>query len=101
MGSICKCFIVELSKKKKKEEKNSFNNGQFTYLRIYIKTANRHTGFERLYEYVLSYELHMLEIGLYGTLFGQAPWKFILDLSNRDTIESNSDYIKFISLKNE
>lgn len=55
MGSICKCFIVELStKKERKEEKNSFNNGQFTYLRIYIKTANRHTGFERLYEYVLS-----------------------------------------------
>ena len=46
-------------------------------------------------------ELHMLEIGLYGTLFGQAPWKFLLVLSNKNAIESNSHYIKFISLKKE
>ena len=40
-------------------------------------------------------------IGLYGTLFGQAPWKFLLDVSNKRVIESNSRYIKFISLKKE
>ena len=43
----------------------------------------------------------MLEIGLYGTLFGQAPWTFLLDLSNKSAIESNSHYIKFISRKKE
>ena len=32
-------------------------------------------------------ELHMKEIGLYGPLFGQARWKFILDLSNQGAIE--------------
>ena len=39
----------------------------------------------------------MLTIGLYGTLFGLAPSKFQLDLFNKDGIESNSYYIKFIS----
>ena len=33
--------------------------------------------------------------------FGQAPWKFLLDLSYKNTVESNSHYIKFISLKKE
>ena len=37
----------------------------------------------------------------YGTLFGQAPWKFQLDLSNKSVIESNSRNIKFISRKKE
>ena len=46
-------------------------------------------------------ELHMMEIGLYGTLFGQVYFKLQLDLSNKDAIESNSHYIKFISLKKE
>ena len=44
-------------------------------------------------------ELHMMEIGLYGTLFGQDRWKLLLDLYNKDAIESNSHYIKFISRK--
>ena len=39
----------------------------------------------------------MLGIALYGTLFGKAPWKFLLDLSNKDAVEFNSHCIKFIS----
>ena len=39
-------------------------------------------------------ELHMLEFGLYGTRFGQAASKILLDLSNKGAIESNSYYIK-------
>ena len=31
-------------------------------------------------------ELPMLEIGLYGTLLGQARWKFLLALSNKSPI---------------
>ena len=46
-------------------------------------------------------ELHMMEIGVYGTLFGQVAWKFLYDLSNKDAIDFNSRYIKFISLKQE
>ena len=46
-------------------------------------------------------ELHMKVIGVYDTLFGQASWKFLLDLSNKDGVQSNSRYIKFISLKKE
>ena len=46
-------------------------------------------------------ELHMMEIGLYGTLFGQVSFKLSLDLSNKGAIESNSHCIKFISLKKE
>ena len=42
-----------------------------------------------------------MEIELYGSLFGPAPWKFPLDLSNKDAIESNSHYIKFISRNKE
>ena len=42
-------------------------------------------------------ELQMLEIGLYGTLVGQASWKFLLVLcQHKGAIESNSHYIKFI-----
>ena len=43
----------------------------------------------------------MKKMGLYGTLFGQAPLKFLLDLSNNGAIESNSHYFKFISRKKE
>ena len=43
----------------------------------------------------------MMEIGLYGVLFEQAPWKFPLDLFNKGVIEINSHYIKFISRKKE
>ena len=43
-------------------------------------------------------ELHMIEIGLYGTLFGQAPRKILSHMSNK-AIESNSHYFKFISRK--
>ena len=43
----------------------------------------------------------MMEIGIYGTLVGLAPCKFLLDVSNKDAIESNSHYIKFISLEKE
>ena len=32
-------------------------------------------------------------------LFGQAPWKFLLDLSNKSAIESNFHHIKFTSHK--
>ena len=32
-----------------------------------------------------------------GCLFGQASWKFVLVLSNKGAIESNSHYMKFIS----
>ena len=39
----------------------------------------------------------MTAIGLYDTLFGQALWKFLLDLSNKGAVASNSHYIKFIS----
>ena len=39
----------------------------------------------------------MLEIGLYGSLFGQTPWKFLLDLSDKGAIKSNSHYFKLIS----
>ena len=46
-------------------------------------------------------ELHMMEIGHYVTLFRQASWKFLLDLSNKGAIESNSYYIKFISRKKQ
>ena len=42
-------------------------------------------------------ELDMIEIGLYGTLFGQAYWKFLFDLSNKSAIDSNSHYLHFIS----
>ena len=42
-----------------------------------------------------------MEIGLYGTLVRQAPWKFLLDLFYKDAKESNSLYIKFISLKKQ
>ena len=35
----------------------------------------------------------MLEIGLY--------WKFLLDVSNRGAVQSNSDYVKFISRMKE
>ena len=45
-------------------------------------------------------ELHTVEIELYGTLFGQARWKFQLDLSNKAR-ESNSHCKKFISSKKE
>ena len=41
----------------------------------------------------------MMEIGFYGNLFGQAPWKILLDLFNKSGIESN--YIKFISRKKQ
>ena len=41
----------------------------------------------------------MLQIGLYGTLFGQVPGKFLLDLSSKGVIESNSNDIKFFSGK--
>ena len=44
-------------------------------------------------------ELHMKQIELYGNLFGQDPWKFLLDFSNKGAIEINSYYIKFISRK--
>ena len=43
----------------------------------------------------------MMEIGLNGTLVGQALWKLLLDLSNQGAIESNSHYIRFISCKKE
>ena len=43
----------------------------------------------------------MKEIGLYGTIFGQASLKFLLDVSNKGAIESNSHYFKFISRKME
>ena len=36
--------------------------------------------------YLIGSELHMLEIGLYGTYFGQARWTFLLDLSNKGPI---------------
>ena len=42
-------------------------------------------------------ELNMVEIGFYGTLFGQAPSKILLDLSNKGAIEPNSHYMRFIS----
>ena len=32
---------------------------------------------------------YMLEIGLSGTFFGQAPWKFLLDLSIKGSVESH------------
>ena len=44
-------------------------------------------------------ELHMLEIELYGTLFGKASWNLLLDLSNKSASAFNSYYIKFISRK--
>ena len=43
----------------------------------------------------------MLEIGHEGTLFRQDRTKFLLDLSIKGAIESNSHYIKFISRKKE
>ena len=46
-------------------------------------------------------EIQMMEIGFYGTLFGQAPWKFLLDLTNKSAIESNSHNIRFISRMKE
>ena len=46
-------------------------------------------------------ELHITEIGFYGTRFGQAPWKFLLSLCNKDAVEFNSHYVKFISSKKE
>ena len=39
-------------------------------------------------------ELHIMEIRLYGTLIGQALWKFLLDLSKKASIESSSYYIR-------
>ena len=43
----------------------------------------------------------MLEITLYGYLVRQNPCKFLLDLSNKGAVDSNSHYIEFISLKKE
>ena len=51
--------------------------------------------------FLMGSEVNMMEIGLYGTLFEQAPCKFLLNLSNKGAIESNSHYIKFISSKKE
>ena len=51
--------------------------------------------------FLIGSELHMLQIGLYGTLFWQAPCKFLLDLSFKGSIDSNSHYIKFISRMKE
>ena len=51
--------------------------------------------------FLIRSELDILGIGLYGTIFGQDSWKFLLDLSNKDAIESSYRYIKFISLKKE
>ena len=47
--------------------------------------------------FLLEVNLMNLVIGLYGTLFGQAPLEFLLDLSNKGAIASNSHYFKFIS----
>ena len=46
-------------------------------------------------------ELHMIDFGFHGNLFEQAPRKFLLDLSKKVAIESNSHYIMFISRKKE
>ena len=42
-----------------------------------------------------------MEIGPYGTLVRQAPWKFLLHMSNKGAIGSNSLHMKFILLKKE
>ena len=51
--------------------------------------------------FLIGSELDVLGIGLYDTLFGQASWNLLLDLSKKDAIESNSCYIKLISLQKE
>ena len=51
--------------------------------------------------FLMGSELHVMEIRLYGTHFRQATCKFLLDLSNKGAIESNSNYIKYISRKKE
>ena len=43
----------------------------------------------------------MMENGLYSILVEQDPCKFLLDLSNKSAIETNSHYIKLISLKKD
>ena len=45
------------------------------------------------FDFPIGSEFHMLEIGLYRTLFRLSTWKFLLHLSNKSAIESNSHYI--------
>ena len=64
-------------------------------------SRDSHTCWLLSYLFLMGNELHIMEIGLYGTLFGQARWKFLLDLSNKGAVKSNPNYIKFISHKKE
>ena len=62
---------------------------------MYIKSLIKYTRFFRGSHscgtltglFLLESKLHIMEIGLHGTFFGQATRKFLLELSNKGTVE--------------